>query len=69
VRLVFPAVGTDEHSAVWIAEATMKQEERVRIELTEEQKKQVKEASGQDVTSLDFTPQELEERIAPKKRW
>jgi hypothetical protein len=47
----------------------MKQEERVRIELTEEQKKQVKEASGQDVTSLDFTPQELEERIAPKKRW
>ena len=47
----------------------MKQDERIRIELTEEQKKQVKEASGQDATSLEFTPEELEERIAPKKRW
>jgi hypothetical protein len=47
----------------------MKQDERIRIELTEEQKKQVKAASGQDVETLDFSPQELEERIAPKKRW
>ena len=43
----------------------MKQDERIRIELTAEQKKQVKEASGLDVTSLEFTPQELEARIAP----
>ena len=42
-----------------------KEQQRIRIELTEEQKKQVKEASGQDVTTLEFTAQELEARIAP----
>jgi hypothetical protein len=41
------------------------EQQRIRIELTEEQKKQVKEASGQDVTTLEFTAQELEARIAP----
>jgi hypothetical protein len=44
----------------------MTQEEpRIRIELTDEQRKKVKEASGQDVTVLEITPQELEARIAP----
>lgn len=43
----------------------MKQDDRIRIELTPEQKKQVKEASGLDVTSLELTAQELEVRIAP----
>ena len=43
----------------------MKKDERIRIELTEEQKKEVKEASGKDVSTLEFTAQELEERIAP----
>ena len=38
----------------------------VRIELTPEQKKQVKEVSGEDVTSLDLHIQELEERVAPR---
>ena len=38
---------------------------RIRIELTEEQKRQIKEASGEDVTALEFTAEELEERIAP----
>lgn len=37
----------------------------VRIELTAEQKKQIKEASGQEVASLEFTQEELEQRIAP----
>jgi hypothetical protein len=46
-------------------EVAMKQDERIRIELTEEQKKRVKEASGRDVTTLEFSPQELEKRIAP----
>jgi hypothetical protein len=46
----------------------MKQDEpRIRIELTPEQKKQIKEASGEDVNSIEFTAQELESRIAPNK--
>lgn len=42
-----------------------KEEPRVRIELTPEQKKQIKEASGEDVNAIEFTAQELEDRIAP----
>jgi len=38
---------------------------RIRIELTDEQKKQIKKASGEDVSALEFTAKELEERIAP----
>ena len=37
----------------------------IRIELTAEQKQQIKAASGEDVTVLEFTPEELEQRIAP----
>jgi len=43
----------------------MEQKDRIRIELTEEQKKQIKDASGEDVTALELSPQELEQRIAP----
>jgi hypothetical protein len=42
-----------------------KEESRIRIELTVEQKKQIKEASGEDVSAIEFTAQELEDRIAP----
>jgi hypothetical protein len=38
---------------------------RIRIELTDEQKKHIKDASGEDVSVIEFTAQELEERIAP----
>ena len=37
----------------------------IRIELTAEQKRQIKEASGEEVSVLEFTAQELEQRIAP----
>ena len=37
----------------------------IRIELTAEQKKQIKEASGEEVNSLEFTAEQLEQRIAP----
>lgn len=37
----------------------------IRIELTDDQARKVKEASGQSVTALEFSVQELEERIAP----
>jgi len=42
------------------------QEPRIRIELTDEQQKQIKEASGREIASLEFTAQELEQRIAPE---
>lgn len=38
---------------------------RIRIELTPEQIKQIKETSGKTVSSLEFSVQELEDRIAP----
>lgn len=38
---------------------------RIRIDLTEEQKDLIKRTSGKVVDALEFTPQELEERVAP----
>jgi hypothetical protein len=43
----------------------MTKDDRIRIELTDEQKKQIKEACGEDVTAIEFTVQELEQRVAP----
>jgi hypothetical protein len=43
----------------------MNKDERIRIELTEEQRKQVKEAGGKEITAIELTLQELEDRIAP----
>jgi hypothetical protein len=43
----------------------MSKQDRVRIELTAEQKKQIKEASGEDVSAIEFTVQELEQRVTP----
>ena len=42
-----------------------KEDSRIRIELTPEQKKQIKDAAGEDVNAIEFTAQELEARIAP----
>ncbi len=38
---------------------------RVRIELTDEQQKQIKDTAGYEIAALEFDPQELEPRIAP----
>lgn len=44
----------------------MEQEQpRIRIELTPQQIEQIKETSGKTVSALEFTVQELEERVAP----
>lgn len=40
-------------------------QETVRIELTDEQKQQLRERTGQDANAIEFSVQELEERIAP----
>ena len=37
---------------------------RIRIELTEDQKQKIKQASGEEISVIEFTMQELEERIA-----
>ena len=38
---------------------------RVRIELTPEQRKHIQIATGEHVAALEFTLEELEQRVAP----
>lgn len=45
--------------------ANKDQKDTVRIELTNEQKEQLRQQTGQDAAAIEFTVQELEERIAP----
>jgi hypothetical protein len=49
-------------------ERTMSDQNHIRIELTEEQKAQVKAATGKDARAIEFGVEELEERIAPMQR-
>jgi hypothetical protein len=42
-----------------------KNDEKVRIDLTPEQKAQVKRETGKECAALEMTVTELEERIAP----
>jgi hypothetical protein len=37
----------------------------VRIELTEQQKQQIREATGKDLDAVEFTAEALEDRVAP----
>ena len=46
----------------------MSEKNQVRIELTEEQKAQIKAATGKDARALELGVEELEERIAPMTR-
>jgi hypothetical protein len=43
----------------------MSEQNPIRIELTEEQRAQVKAATGKDAPALELNAEELEERIAP----
>jgi uncharacterized small protein (DUF1192 family) len=43
------------------------QKDIVRIELTEEQKKLLREQTGQEAAVIEFSVEELEQRIAPLK--
>lgn len=43
-----------------------KETEVVRIDLTNEQKEQVKAATDQSIEAIELTVQELEARIAPR---
>jgi hypothetical protein len=43
----------------------MSEQKPIRLELTEEQKAQVKAATGKDARAIELNAEELEERIAP----
>jgi hypothetical protein len=38
---------------------------RIRIELTDDQRNQIKETAGREISALEFAVEELEQRIAP----
>ena len=42
------------------------QKNTVRIELTEEQRKQLRDQTGQDLDTVELTVEQLEDRIAPR---
>ncbi len=44
----------------------MEKHEPVRIQLTEDQKKQILEATGKDASAIELTVEELEERVSPR---
>ncbi|HEX6063478.1 MAG TPA: hypothetical protein VFZ04_04610 [Longimicrobiales bacterium] len=44
---------------------TDKKKAPVRVVLTEEQRKQIQSETGRDAEAVEFTAEELEERIAP----
>ena len=43
----------------------MPEQKRVKLELTESQKAQIKAATGKDAQAVEFAVEELEDRIAP----
>jgi len=42
-------------------------EDKIRIELTEEQKNKLREATGKEASAIELTAEELEDRVSPKK--
>ncbi len=44
----------------------MEKTEPIRIGLTEEQKKLILEATGESASAIEFTVEELEQRISPR---
>lgn len=44
-----------------------KKKEAIRIELTEDQKQVIRNATGKEIDSLELPAEALEERIAPRR--
>jgi hypothetical protein len=44
-----------------------KKHETIRIELTENQKQTIRDATGKDLEAIEFTAEALEDRIAPAR--
>lgn len=43
----------------------MERKQPVKIELTDDQKKQIRDATGKDASAIELTVEELEERVSP----
>jgi hypothetical protein len=41
--------------------------DKIRIELTDEQKAKLMEDTGKDASAIELTAEELEDRVSPKK--
>jgi hypothetical protein len=41
-------------------------EDKIRIELTDEQKEKIREATGKDASAIELTAEELEDRVSPR---
>src|SRR5687768_13175102 len=64
--------GSPNQSALFLSQpggGTMSEQQKkvVKIELTEEQRKLIKEASGAEISAFEITAEQLEERIAPAR--
>ena len=46
----------------------MDKKQPIRIELTEQQKQQIRDATGKDASAIELTAEELEERVSPRLR-
>lgn len=42
--------------------------DKIRIELTEEQKNKIREATGQEAAAIELTAEELEDRVSPRRQ-
>jgi hypothetical protein len=60
------SVGSRQYPNPNAQEQTMSDRKMVRLDLTEEQKAQVKAATGQNANAVELSVEELEERIAPR---
>lgn len=43
----------------------MEKKKPIRLELTEEQRKKIREATGKEAEAIELTAEELEERVSP----
>ena len=43
-----------------------KSRKTIRIELTDSQKKQIREQTGEEIETVEYTVEELEQRITPR---
>jgi hypothetical protein len=69
VKIVPSFRHTPSHHAEkpWLEGIMEDQKNQFRIELTPEQKNQVRHATGKDAEAVELSVEELEERIAPMK--
>lgn len=45
----------------------MSKKEKVRIQLTDEQKRQIRQSTGKEASAIELSVEELEDRVSPGK--